>query len=92
MKRGPAPIVSVTVHEVADGHVAEVTIEARDRTRHRVRVSREERERFGGDVEGLVRRTVAFLLRREPNTEIINEFDLSTVERYFPDFPDEMAR
>jgi hypothetical protein len=88
----PAPVVEVTVHEAADGWVADVTIEARDRTRHTVRVSRAEHARYGGDVEGLVRRCVAFLLRREPNTAILADFDISTVERFFPDFPDEMAR
>ena len=92
MRSQHAPTVEVTVHEAADGWVSDVTIQARDPTRHTVRVSRAEHERYGGDVEALVRRCVAFLLRREPNTAILADFDLSTVERFFPDFPDEMAR
>ena len=92
MRSQHARIVDVTVHEAADGWVADVTIEAREGTRHTVRVSRAEHERYGGEVEDLVRRCVAFLLRREPNTAILADFDISTVERFFPDFPDEMAR
>lgn len=57
-------------------------------TTHCVRVSRAERERYGEeDVAKLVRRSFEFLLAREPNTSILREFDLSTIERYFPDYP-----
>lgn len=62
-------------------------------TTHRVRVSRAERERYGGgDVTDLVARSFEFLLAREPNTSILREFDLSAIERYFPDYPSEIAR
>ena len=67
----------------------------RDRalTTHRVRVSRADRERYGGgDVADLVRRSFEFLLAREPNTEILGEFDLSTIERYFPDYREAISR
>ena len=70
-----------------EGHLAEVTVRGRTTTVHRVRVSRAERERYGGDdVADLVRRSFAFLLEREPNTSILREFDLSTIERYFPEY------
>ena len=32
-----------------------------------------------------------FLLEREPNTSILKEFDLSIINRYFPEFEEEMA-
>ena len=32
------------------------------------------------------------LLARESNTQILAEFDLSTIERYFPEYPGEIAR
>jgi hypothetical protein len=58
-----------------------------------VRVSRAERERYGGgDVAGLVRRSFEFLLAREPSSSILREFDLSTIERYFPEYPREFGR
>jgi len=62
-------------------------------TTHRVRVSRADRERYGaGDVADLVRRSFEFLLAREPNTEILAEFDLSTIERYFPEYRETISR
>ncbi len=79
--------IAVNVRESGDGHVAEVTVRGRATTTHLVRVSSAERERYGGeDVADLVRRSFAFLLEREANTSILREFDLSTIERYFPDY------
>jgi hypothetical protein len=31
------------------------------------------------------------MLAREPNTAILREFDLSTIERYFPDYAREIV-
>jgi hypothetical protein len=85
--------VAVSVRESGDGHVAEVTVSGPERTTHRVRVSRSERERYGGgDVADLVRRSFAFLLAREPNTSILREFDLSAIEQYFPEYAREIGR
>ncbi|HEV8230010.1 MAG TPA: hypothetical protein VGQ86_08645 [Candidatus Limnocylindria bacterium] len=80
--------IEVAVSETSDGWVALVTITAATRTTHRVRISRSEHERYGGgDVTSLVRRSFEFLLDREPNTSILREFDLATIERYFPEYP-----
>ena len=85
--------VAVTVREVPGGHVADVTVDGRVTTTHRVRVSRAERERYGGgDVAALVKRSFEFLLAREENTSILREFDLSTIERYFPEYAREIRR
>ena len=85
--------IGVTVRESGDGHVAEVTVQGPPATSHRVRVSRAERERYGGgDVADLVKRSFEFLLAREANTSILREFDLSTIERYFPEYASEIAR
>lgn len=85
--------IAVSVRESGDGHVAEVTVRDRETTTHRVRVSRGERERYGdGDVADLVKRSFEFLLAREPNSSILREFDLSTIERYFPEYPREFRR
>jgi len=81
------------VRESKDGHVAEVTVQGPPTTRHRVRVSPAERERFGGgDVGALVKRSFEFLLAREANTSILREFDLATIERYFPEYAREIRR
>jgi len=81
------------VRESGDGHVAEVTVNDRESTTHRVRISRAERERYGGsDVAELVNRSFEFLLAREANTSILREFDLSTIERYFPEYASEIRR
>ena len=86
------PRIAVTVRESGDGHIADVAVKDRETTTHRVRVSRAERERYGGgDVSDLVRRSFEFLLARESNTSILREFDLSTIERYFPDYPREVV-
>lgn len=80
--------VRVSVSDTPDGWVADVTVAAAPRTtKHRVRVSRAERDEFGGgDIAALVRRSFEFLLEREPNTSILREFDLSVIERYFPEY------
>jgi biotin carboxyl carrier protein len=85
--------IAVSLRESGDGHVAAVTVESRVTTRHAVRVSRAERERYGGgDVADLVKRSFEFLLAREGNTSILGEFDLSTIERYFPEYAREFGR
>jgi hypothetical protein len=84
--------IGVGVHESGDGHVAEVTVNDRETTKHRVRISRAERKRYGGeDVADLVRRSFEFMLARESNTSILREFDLSTIERYFPEYAREIV-
>jgi len=85
--------VAVTVRKVPGGHVADVTVDGRVTTTHRVRVSAAERQRYGGgDVADLVQRSFAFMLAREANTSILREFDLSTIERYFPEYAREIRR
>jgi hypothetical protein len=85
--------IAVSVRESGDGWLAEVTVRDSAMTTHRVRVSKAERERYGAaDVAELVRRSFEFLLAREPNTSILREFDLSTIERYFPEYPRAIAR
>jgi hypothetical protein len=38
-----------------------------------------------------VRRSFEFMLARESNTSILREFDLSTIERYFPEYAREIV-
>ncbi len=83
--------VRVSPHD--ERYVAHVTVRDRVVTRHTVRISAEELDRYGGgDVVDLVRRSFEFLLAREPNTAILREFPLSMIERYFPGYAREIRR
>jgi hypothetical protein len=42
-----------------------------------------------GDV---VHESFRFLLQREPRDAILREFELPVIARYFPEYPDEIAR
>lgn len=64
--------------------------DGRGTSEHRVTVSRDELERYGAGVgaEELVEESFRFLLDREPKESILSSFGLSTIERYFPEYPD----
>ncbi|MGC2191619.1 MAG: hypothetical protein WA751_04730 [Candidatus Dormiibacterota bacterium] len=83
--------VSIEVRAKAEGDSwsAEVWVhDPRGRSRHRVTVSQEELLRYGRgrSVEELVGASFEFLLQREPPSSILATFELSTIERYFPEF------
>jgi hypothetical protein len=40
--------------------------------------------------EAVVRESFAFLLEREPNTSILDEFSLDVISRYFPEYTREL--
>jgi hypothetical protein len=85
--------VTISVRASGDSHVAVVTVRSSTTTTHRVRISSAELERYGGgDVADLVKRSFEFLLAREDNSSILREFDLSTIERYFPEYAREFGR
>ena len=76
----------------------EFQVDVRDggqQTTHRVSVP----ERLGADVEvpgdeleRAVRESFGFLLEREPPSSILRQFSLSDISRYFPEYPQELAR
>jgi hypothetical protein len=85
--------IDIRYSDSGSGWLAHVTVTAPTKTSHVVRVSPGEVERYGGgDVYDLLRRSFEFLLDREANTSILREFDLSTIERYFPEYAAAMAR
>ncbi len=62
-------------------------------TTHEVTVTTADLERLApGAVspEVLVRRSIAFLLAREPKASILGRFDLAVIGRYFPDYEREI--
>lgn len=94
--------VEVQLQRLPGGWVCEVDVEEDGlRTRHTVRVSAADVERWGRKgagkgadqvVQDLVRRSFGFLLAREPATSILRSFDLSVIERYFPEYDRQFKR
>ena len=73
-----------------DGWICSVSmVDDGSRTEHEVAVSREELARYGaGTTEptALVSESFRFLLEREPKESIMRRFELSVIERYFPEY------
>jgi hypothetical protein len=83
--------VRVSAARTAGDWTCSVTVEAPggrafDYTVH-VTESDVERLAKGSTVEDLVKRSFAFLLEREPPSSILHEFQLTDIERYFPEYP-----
>ena len=91
-------MVKVRAETKGDGWLCEVIVDhAGQHTRHAVTVSRADLERWAGgtereDVESLVARSVDFLLEREPANAILSSFDLSVIQRYFPEYDSAFRR
>lgn len=67
----------------------EVTVQAKPTTTHTVGVDQEYYDKLTGGsipVEALVKKSFEFLLERESNTSILRQFDLSVINRYFPEY------
>jgi hypothetical protein len=80
----------------ADGWTCEVTVGSDPhRTAHTVLVPATTLGSLApghGDPERLVAASFAFLLEREPASSILRRFALDEIARYFPEYPDEIAR
>jgi hypothetical protein len=59
---------------------------------HEVGVSHVELAKYGGKAtaERLVEASFEFLLEREPKESILPAFNISDIERYFPEYPKEI--
>ncbi len=76
-----------------DANTYQVVVERDVETTHVVRMSQEYyRELCGATVthEWVIVQAFNFLLERESNTEILPEFDLHVINRYFPEFEDDI--
>ena len=65
------------------------------KTQHRVTVPERIGDAIDPDEHGLeriVRESFEFLLEREPASSILGRFSLTDISRYFPEYPDELAR
>ncbi|HSS92828.1 MAG TPA: hypothetical protein VLR46_02435 [Candidatus Dormibacteraeota bacterium] len=85
-------MVIVKAERGADGWLCEVSVDHDGvRTRHSVTVTQADAERWAAgtereDVEDLVTRSFEFLLERETPASILRAFDLSVIQRYFPEY------
>ena len=81
--------------ERKDKDIFEVTVEeSGGSTRHTVTVEDDYHLKLtGGQIskEELVRRSFEFLLEREPKESILSRFDLPQINRYFPNYEDEIS-
>lgn len=87
--------INVTCAASDNGWTCRVTVGSdAAATTHRVGVRAQTATELapGSSAEDLVRRSFAFLLDREPRTSILASFDLADIERYFPEYTDEIAR
>lgn len=85
--------VELRARQEGEGWSAEVWVQdPKGRSHHHVTVSKEELLRYGRgrSVEELIGASFEFLLQREPPSSILPEFELSTIERYFPEFAEEV--
>ena len=73
--------------EALDPNTFRVTVDGCSTTTHTVTVRPDYAAKLGAaDAALLVERSFEFLLEREPNTSILSQFDLSVIQRYFPEY------
>jgi hypothetical protein len=86
--------IDVQCTTATDGWVCDVTIGSHwSESRHSVTLTRADFQRLaasGETPDGLVRRSLTFLLERESKESILPSFDLMTIGRYFPEFEREI--
>ncbi|MDZ7736380.1 MAG: hypothetical protein U5P41_09955 [Gammaproteobacteria bacterium] len=73
----------------------DVSVTGKTTTRHRVTLSESYYKQLtagGVSPETLLEKSFEFLLEREPNTAILAEFDLGLINRYFPEYENEIQR
>ena len=74
----------------ANGWLCQVTVgEDGSESRHSVTLTREDFQRLttsGGTPDALVRRSIEFLLEREPKESVLTSFALPDISRYFPEY------
>ncbi len=75
-------------HDTGNAYSVTVT-EAGSSSRHEVTAEEGDVARFGRGCtpEALIAASFRFLLDREPKESILPSFDLSIIERYFPEYP-----
>jgi len=75
-----------SVNELDGGWLLDVAVNDNE---YQVGVSRDYHQQLTGGrepVEQLIARSFEFMLEREPASTILSRFDLSTIQRYFPEY------
>jgi len=88
---------SIIVKEVPGEPTATFEVEVMEgegSSAHIVHVDPEYKEKIDwkGDTEALVKKSFAFLLRREPKESILREFNLNVIQKYFPEYEEEVHK
>ena len=88
--------IKVKTSEHNDRYEFQVTVrERRSETQHRVTLRKADYERLAGSKaspEALVTESFRFLLERESKEAILRSFDLTVIDRYFPEYEREIAK
>ena len=89
-------MIEVTRKAGADPLAFEVVVrEGRGESRHHVTMTRAMCDKLAGRTctpEACVEAAFRFLLDREPKESILARFDVSVIQRYFPEFERELPR
>lgn len=84
----------ITVEQINET-TFKVTVADRTTTTHTVTLTQDYWRKLSGGIvppDMLVYKSFEFLLEREPNTSILRTFELSVIQRYFPDFEQTMRK
>jgi hypothetical protein len=88
--------INISLTAARDGWLAQVSIvDEQGSSSHEVVLKQEDYQRLCQGrcpPEDLVRASFEFLLQREPKESILARFDLPVIGRYFPDFPQWLAK
>ena len=72
-----------------------VTVHAASATEHEVNVEPDYAQKLSGGkipTTELIKKSFEFLLERESNNSILRRFDLSVINRYFPEYEREITK
>ena len=84
--------MSISIRNI-DDETFEVTVSSSATTTHAVTITDEIHQKLtGGRIskEELLDFSFKFLLDREPNTSIMDTFELTVISRYFPEYENEV--
>jgi hypothetical protein len=86
------PTIDVTCKDSSDGWTCEVDVSDQTQTTHTVTVPEDDFNSLVGSedatVDDLVEASFRFLLEREPQSAIMGQFDIMTIESYFSEYSD----
>ena len=88
--------ISVHCTEEKSGWTCDVRITNSETSSHAVDVPTSDYEELAGgancSVDEFIEESFEFLLEREPQSAIMSQFEIRTIERYFPEYPEEIPR